>query len=51
MRSNTEMMKKDNYGISITKTTIINGNGHTIDANGHGSIFCSKRFFCYINIK
>ena len=34
--------KKDNYGISITKTTIINGNGHTIDANGHGSIFLVK---------
>ena len=32
----------DNYGISITKTTIINGNGHTIDANGHGSIFVVK---------
>ena len=32
----------DNYGISITKTTIINGNGHTIDANGHGSIFLVK---------
>ncbi|WP_400247197.1 Ig-like domain repeat protein [Methanobrevibacter smithii] len=34
--------EKDNYGISITKTTIINGNGHTIDANGHGSIFVVK---------
>ena len=34
--------EKDNYGISITKTTIINGNGHTIDANGHGSIFLVK---------
>ena len=34
----------DNYGISITKTTIINGNGHTIDANGHGSIFVVKDF-------
>ena len=34
--------KIDNYGISITKTTIINGNGHTIDANGHGSIFVVK---------
>ncbi len=33
---------EDNYGISITKTTIINGNGHTIDANGHGSIFVVK---------
>ena len=32
----------DNYGISITKNTIINGNGHTIDANGHGSIFVVK---------
>ena len=32
----------DNYGISITKTTIINGNAHTIDANGHGSIFVVK---------
>ena len=32
----------DNYGISITKTTILNGNGHTIDANGHGSIFVVK---------
>ena len=32
----------DNYGISITKTTIINGKGHTIDANGHGSIFVVK---------
>ena len=32
----------DNYGISITKTIIINGNGHTIDANGHGSIFLVK---------
>ena len=32
----------DNYGISITKTTIINGNGHTIDANDHGSIFVVK---------
>nr|WP_302438996.1 Ig-like domain repeat protein [Methanobrevibacter smithii] len=32
----------DTYGISITKTTIINGNGHTIDANGHGSIFVVK---------
>ena len=32
----------DNYDISITKTTIINGNGHTIDANGHGSIFVVK---------
>ena len=32
----------DNYGISITKTTLINGNGHTIDANGHGSIFVVK---------
>ena len=32
----------DNYGISITKTTMINGNGHTIDANGHGSIFVVK---------
>ena len=32
----------DNYGISITKTIIINGNGHTIDANGHGSIFVVK---------
>ena len=32
----------DNYSISITKTTIINGNGHTIDANGHGSIFVVK---------
>ena len=32
----------DNYGISITKTTIINGNGHTIDAKGHGSIFVVK---------
>ena len=32
----------DNYGISITKTTIINGNGHIIDANGHGSIFVVK---------
>ena len=32
----------DNYGISITRTTIINGNGHTIDANGHGSIFVVK---------
>ena len=32
----------DNCGISITKTTIINGNGHTIDANGHGSIFVVK---------
>ena len=32
----------DNYGISITKTTIINGNDHTIDANGHGSIFVVK---------
>ena len=32
----------DNYGISITKNTIINGNGHTIDANGHGSIFLVK---------
>ena len=32
----------DNHGISITKTTIINGNGHTIDANGHGSIFVVK---------
>ena len=32
----------DNYGISITKTTIINGSGHTIDANGHGSIFVVK---------
>ena len=28
--------------ISITKTTIINGKGHTIDANGHGSIFVVK---------
>ena len=36
--------EKDNYGISITKTTIINGNGHTIDANGHGSIFVVKDF-------
>ena len=34
--------EKDNYGISITKNTIINGNGHTIDANGHGSIFVVK---------
>lgn len=34
--------EKDNYGISITKTTIIKGNGHTIDANGHGSIFLVK---------
>ena len=34
----------DNYGISITKTTIINGNGHTIDANGHGSIFVVKNY-------
>ena len=34
--------EKDNYGISITKTTIINENGHTIDANGHGSIFVVK---------
>ena len=41
MMSNMEMMI-DNYGISITKTTIINGNGHTIDANGHGSIFVVK---------
>ena len=32
----------DNYGISITKNTMINGNGHTIDANGHGSIFVVK---------
>ena len=32
----------DNYGISITKTTLIKGNGHTIDANGHGSIFVVK---------
>ena len=32
----------DNYGISITKNTIINRNGHTIDANGHGSIFVVK---------
>ena len=32
----------DNYGISITKTTILNGNGHTIDANGHGSFFVVK---------
>ena len=32
----------DNYGISITKNIIINGNGHTIDANGHGSIFVVK---------
>ena len=32
----------DNYGISITKNTIINGNSHTIDANGHGSIFVVK---------
>ena len=32
----------DNYGIFITKNTIINGNGHTIDANGHGSIFVVK---------
>ena len=32
----------DNYGISITKTTIINGNGHILDANGHGSIFVVK---------
>ena len=32
----------DNYGISITKNTIINGNGHTIDVNGHGSIFVVK---------
>ena len=32
----------DNYGISITKNTIIKGNGHTIDANGHGSIFVVK---------
>ena len=32
----------DNYGISITKNTIINGNAHTIDANGHGSIFVVK---------
>ena len=42
MMSNMEMMKLDNYGISITKNTIINGNGHTIDANGHGSIFVVK---------
>ena len=34
--------ENDNLGISITKTTIINGNGHTIDANGHGSIFLVK---------
>ena len=40
----------DNYGISITKTTIINGNGHTIDANGHGSIFVVKDSFCYITL-
>ena len=32
----------DNYGISITKTTIINGNGHTIDANNYGGIFIVK---------
>ena len=32
----------DNYGISITKTTILNGNGHTLMLNGHGSIFVVK---------
>ncbi|WP_299521797.1 S-layer family protein [uncultured Methanobrevibacter sp.] len=34
--------ESDVYGITITKSMTINGNGHTIDANNYGGIFIVK---------